>query len=90
MPTTDSPRAPSALRGEIENVLRDSKAGTARWIASQISRPVRQVRVQLELGGRDGVFTSRITRGGDVLYKLPDANHHRWAALRGIPFTLHR
>ena len=91
MSTTQAPSARRALREEIENALEGGIAGTARWIASKISRPARLVRVELETRARQGDgITSRTTRGGDVLYKLTDANHHRWAALRGSPFTLHR
>ena len=88
MPTTKTSAAPRALREEIENVLHGNPttgrpAGTARWIASQVSAPVRTVREELEAMQLAGKITTRVTRGGDVLFKLIDRYFHQWSALRG-------
>ena len=90
MTTTQAPAAPSALRREIENALAGGIAGTVRWIASKVNRPLRAVTAELQYLELEGKLTTRTTRANEVLYKLPDVNHHNWAALRGSPFAVHR
>ena len=83
-----------SLRGEIENVLqreapdfeRGYKVRTA-WSARTIAKEVgsTQYRVTRELHGlmEEGYVTRRRQRDGTWLWKLVDAHHDRWQALRG-------
>lgn len=71
------------LRGELVSVLQGATAGTPRWIADQLKAPVKLVRDLLETMRREGLVTTRVLRSGEVLWKLTDRSHSRWAALAG-------
>lgn len=75
------------LRGEIENVLKDSGAvvaASAKWISGQLGAPVKAVQTELDAMVLAGKLVTRIPRCGTVLYKSKDKNHDRWASLRGV------
>lgn len=81
------------LRDEIVGVLQaktegQRTAGTARWIASQISAPLRAVREELSALSLSGITKSRTHRSGEVLYSLKDHLDTAWDAFRGPGISL--
>jgi hypothetical protein len=59
-------------------------AYTATALSLKLGVPVAFVLRNLTKLVRTGLVITRRPRSGDVLYKLPDANHWAWNAMRGV------
>lgn len=72
---TYAPVRPS-VREEIEQALRGRGgiriAATAKYLAHQLGLPVRAVRDEMEMMGREGLACAKRLRTGEVLYKMLD------------------
>jgi hypothetical protein len=84
--------APSALRGEIENVLARKidgvpVAGTVPWLTAELGGTGQaaesMVLTELVALQREGRVTIRRLKSGHTVWKLTDEHFTKWQALAG-------
>ncbi len=76
-----------ALAAQAEDPSRDNElvhvSFTVHALAREINANPSRVEAELRSLKRAGIVVVRVTRANDVLYKLADANHEKWAAVAG-------